>query len=62
MAAKVQAIGAAVYSNALDHAFDLERMVREVRRVLRPVAEDRPLVRVGRRPIPSRLTPKASSI
>ena len=26
----------AVYSNALDHAFDLDRMVREVLRVLRP--------------------------
>ena len=26
----------AVYSNALDHVFDLDRMVREVRRILRP--------------------------
>jgi SAM-dependent methyltransferase len=26
----------AVYSNALDHVFDLDRVVREVRRVLRP--------------------------
>lgn len=26
----------AVYSNALDHAFDLDRMVREISRVLRP--------------------------
>lgn len=26
----------AVYTNSLDHAFDLERVVREVRRVLRP--------------------------